>query len=75
VIATKASPLPSILGDGGLYIDPTKPEELENTLVRVLKSQDLRKQMRAAGLVAAHSLTWEKEAQEMIKVIQSVVII
>ena len=75
VIATTASPLPSILGDGGLYIDPTKPEELENTLVRVLKSQDLQKQMRAAGLVAAHSLTWEKAAQEMINVIQCVVTI
>jgi len=72
VIATTASPLPQLLGSGGLYVDPTKPEDLENALVRVLTSKELRRQMRAAGLAAARALSWEGAARQMIDVFRYV---
>jgi glycosyltransferase involved in cell wall biosynthesis len=73
VIATHESPLPTLLGNGGIYIDPAKPEDLELALTRVLESAILRQQMRAAGLAAARRLTWDAAAHQMIKVIQQVV--
>jgi glycosyltransferase involved in cell wall biosynthesis len=73
VIATKASPLPSLLGDGALYVDPLDHKELETALNRVLSSGELRGRLRELGLAAARQLTWEAAARQMINVIQRVV--
>lgn len=73
VIATTASPLPSLLGDGGLFIDPTKREDLQLALARVLASKSLRQHMRVAGVAAARQLTWDRAARQMISVMQKVV--
>jgi len=73
VIATKASPLPSLLGDGALYIDPTDLRGLEIALERVLKSAELRQQLKEAGLLAASRLTWDTAAQQIIDVMEHVV--
>jgi glycosyltransferase involved in cell wall biosynthesis len=72
VIATNASPLPTLLGDGGIYIDPTKQEDLQLALARVLTSEGLRRRMREAGPVASRRLTWDGAAQQMIDVMRKV---
>jgi glycosyltransferase involved in cell wall biosynthesis len=69
VIATKASPLPSLLGEGALYINPTDTQDLEFSLRRVLSSEVLRRRMRAAGLAAAGRFSWDAAARQMIDVI------
>jgi glycosyltransferase involved in cell wall biosynthesis len=73
VIATTASPLPTLLGDGGLYIDPAKPEELDAALARVLESEPLRRRMREAGITAARRLTWDAAARQLIHLLHTVV--
>jgi len=73
VIATTCSPLPTLLGDGGLYINPSKPEELEAALIRILESESLRCEMREAGLRAAGMLTWDAAARQMMSLIQKVI--
>ncbi len=72
VIATTASPLPALLGEGGIYIDPAKPDELETALIRVLTSDALQRRMRQGGLEAASKLTWDAAARQMLGVIQKV---
>ena len=57
VIATKASPLPTLLGDAALYIDPVREQDLESALTRVLESESLRRRMREGGLRVARQLT------------------
>jgi len=73
VIATTASPLPTLLGDGGLYVDPAKPEDLERALARVLGSDSLRRRMRQAGPAASRRLTWDAAARQMISLMHKVV--
>ena len=73
VIATKASPLPGLLGEGGIYIDPTDDQAMTCALNRVLTSEELRTQMRRAGLSVARQLTWDSAASQMINVMQKVV--
>jgi glycosyltransferase involved in cell wall biosynthesis len=73
VIATTASPLPSLLGAAALFIDPDKQEELEAALNRVLSSAELRRRMREVGLAASRQLTWDAAARQMINVMQKVV--
>jgi len=72
VIATQESPLQALLGDGGIYINPTQPSEIEAALHRIFTSQGLRLQMREAGLQAAHALSWDTAARQMIGVFHQV---
>lgn len=69
VIATKESPLPSLLGDGALYFNPTNQEELESSLTRILESEPLRRKLSETGRQAASRLTWEAAARQMITLI------
>jgi glycosyltransferase involved in cell wall biosynthesis len=71
VIATKASPLPSLLGDGAIYVGPAE-QEIAEAMERVLSREDLRVRMRECGLGAAQRLTWEAAARQMIEVIGKV---
>ena len=73
VIATTASPLPGLLGEGGIFINPANQEDLDTALARVLESEALRQQMRTDGLAAAAQLTWEAAARQMIGLIRQVV--
>jgi glycosyltransferase involved in cell wall biosynthesis len=67
VIATTESPLPKLLGEGGLYIDPRNPPELLDALNRVLTSRDRQEYMRRAGLAAAARLTWTAAARDLVR--------
>jgi glycosyltransferase involved in cell wall biosynthesis len=71
VIATTASPLPDVLGDGGLYVDPTDKDGLEDALRQILSAPQLRNRMRMAGLQAAHALTWDAAAHQLLRVLQT----
>jgi glycosyltransferase involved in cell wall biosynthesis len=73
VIATSASPLPDMLGLGGEYHDPNKPEELVNAIARLFTSEDLRQKRRKFGLEAAQRLTWDAAARQMMTVFQSLI--
>ncbi len=73
VIATSASPLPDLLGEGGLYVDPESSEQIERAIREVLNSEPLQARMRAAGLAAARRLTWDAAAAQLQSVIQEVV--
>jgi glycosyltransferase involved in cell wall biosynthesis len=72
VIATTESPLPALLGEGGLYFNPQRSRELETALLAVLESETLRRKMSKAGREAANKLTWEAAAQQMINLIGKV---
>ena len=56
VIATRESPLPALLGESALYVNPKRPEELYTALMNVLGSESLQKKMRVAGREAAARL-------------------
>ena len=72
MVATTASPLPDLLDDGGLFVDPSDEVGWETALRKVLDDGNVRRRMREAGLVAAGRLTWEAAARQMIRVFQHV---
>ena len=71
VIATKASPLQGLLGDGGVYIDPCE-DGIVQALAEVLASEERRARMGQCALAAAQRLTWEDAARQMMAVIHQV---
>jgi glycosyltransferase involved in cell wall biosynthesis len=71
VIATNESPLASLLGEGAICISPSEPE-IGRALESVLSSEEMRRRMSQSGLAAAHSLTWDHAARQMMNVIEKV---
>jgi glycosyltransferase involved in cell wall biosynthesis len=71
VIATNQSPLASLLG-GGVISIPPRELEIERALASVLSSEELRRRMSQSGLAAAHLLTWDNAARQMVQVIEKV---
>jgi glycosyltransferase involved in cell wall biosynthesis len=68
VIATKASPLPALLGEAGVFIGPSE-DEIARTLDLVLASPEMQARMKERAVQAAARLTWEHAAQQMMAVI------
>jgi glycosyltransferase involved in cell wall biosynthesis len=71
VIATRGSPLPELLGEGGIYIEPGKGQ-LEGALRLVLGSEGLRASMGKAASEAAKRLSWDAAAHQLMQVIRTV---
>lgn len=69
VIATKASPLAGLLGEGGIYVESREPD-IAAALIAVLSSGELRARMSVCGLAAAARLTWDEAARQMMAVIE-----
>lgn len=72
VIATRESPLPELLGGGGVYVDPQSPADLEAALVTVLSSAQVRERLGQAGEQAARELSWDAAAHQLRAVLRQV---
>ena len=72
VVATTASPLPELLRDGGLFVDPLDRPGWERALLDVLRSEELRQRLRQEGLAAAQRLTWDAAARQLLAVLDIV---
>ena len=73
MIATTESPLPELLGDAGVFIDPRQPAALERALREVLSSPDRLAAMRRAGLAASARLTWTAAARDLVALMSQAV--
>jgi glycosyltransferase involved in cell wall biosynthesis len=57
-------PMPEILGATREYFDPEKPEEIAETLQRLIDNKELRECCARSAYTTAQSYSWEKCAQE-----------
>lgn len=65
VITSNTSSLPEAGGNGALYFDPQKPEEIGQAIRQVLDDPALRKSLIAKGKVNARRFTPENYARQM----------
>ncbi len=76
VITSFTSSLPEMSGEAALYIDPFNVEDLTQALLVMLDQQDgptLQAQQTKKGVEKAKQFTWEKTAQETLKVLRAVI--
>lgn len=67
VVASDRSALPEVVGEAGLLVDPTAPEEMAEALARVWQDADLRASLRERGLARAQGASWRETAQQTIR--------
>jgi glycosyltransferase involved in cell wall biosynthesis len=71
-IASNCSSLPEVAGDAALLVDPRDSEAWAQALSQVLTDEALRQSMVEQGLVRAREFTWEKAAEETLRVYRGV---
>jgi len=72
VIISNAGSIPEIGNEAVLYFNPNKIEEIANSLKRFLTDQSLKYQLRKKGLKNIKKYSWQKCAEETIKVLLTV---
>ncbi|WP_345481959.1 glycosyltransferase family 1 protein [Amnibacterium soli] len=62
VIASQAGPMPEVLGDSALLVDPQRPELFAAAARSLLEEPALREDLRQKGLVNAARFAWSRTA-------------
>jgi glycosyltransferase involved in cell wall biosynthesis len=73
VLVTRNSPIPELLGDGALAVEPYLTSEIRAAMVRLLDDSDLRARMGDAARLAAARLSWAEAARSLLNVVDAVV--
>ncbi len=72
VACSRTSSLPELGGDAALYFDAVSVEEMSEGIIRILRDESLRAEMRAKGLAQAARFSWERAAKETMAVYEGV---
>jgi glycosyltransferase involved in cell wall biosynthesis len=74
VVVTSVGDLPNMVEDGkdGLVVPPKDPKALAEAVVKLLKDDELRKQMGRNALKKAQELSWDNIAEMHMKVYEGV---
>lgn len=72
VICSDSSSLPEVGGDAVIYCDPYEIENIKEKIEFVLKDNKLREKMIKKGLERAKMFSWQKSADEHMKVFKDV---
>jgi len=64
VVTSRVSSLPEICGKAAYYIDPSNPESIYESFVRIIFNKELREDMKKKSLLQARKFSWEKCVKE-----------
>jgi glycosyltransferase involved in cell wall biosynthesis len=67
IACSNLGPMPEVLGDAGLYFDPTKPEEIAHALRELIESPQLRTELAQASYQRAQQFSWRRCADETFR--------
>lgn len=73
VIVSNNSSLPEIVGNGGILIDPNKPDEIVKALKEIIKNRELREKLIEKGLEKSKEFDWKKTAENFLAVVYKTV--
>lgn len=73
VLASNTSSLPEVVGDAGLYFNPTDMDDLMFGLDRILFDEPLRKRLRELGYQREKRFGWDRCADETLDFYKKIV--
>jgi len=71
-VVSNSSSLPEVAGSAALLFNPTSLENFEDCVARALLDEELRENLRQAGLRQAATFSWSRAAEETLRVYQEV---
>lgn len=72
VITSNVSSLPEVVGDAALLVNPEKEEDIARAMEKVLGDRQFAAQMARKGLERAKMFSWEKTAEQTLKIYEKV---
>jgi glycosyltransferase involved in cell wall biosynthesis len=72
-VTSNSSCMPEISGGVLEYFDPLSVEHMAETMIRVLEDSELRKSLRETGVRRAAEFSWQRCAQETLRVFAATV--
>jgi glycosyltransferase involved in cell wall biosynthesis len=66
-VTSNVSAMPEVAGDAAIFIDPYDTQSLSSAMLRVLRNDILRQELRQRGIRRAHAFSWEKAAIQTIE--------
>ena len=73
VIASNAPAIPEVCGDAAKYFEPGNVEDLHDAMLHLLNDSTERKRLAKRGELVASSFSWEKTAEETMRVFEEVI--
>jgi glycosyltransferase involved in cell wall biosynthesis len=74
VLASNASSIPEVIGDAGLYFDPTDPDDLQQKLEEMLGNASLQNKLRQSGHAQEQKFSWDICALETARYYQTLAV-
>ncbi|MDY0122978.1 glycosyltransferase family 1 protein [Sulfurimonas sp.] len=71
VIVSDVASLPEVCGDAAFYVEPTDSIDIKNKILAIAKDEKLREELSQKSKAQAALFSWDKAAQEHLKVIES----
>ena len=68
VIGSKTTALPEVVGDAGLFFDPSNPDELLKHLTTIIENGELRRKLAQHSIQRAATFSWQKSAVQTLNV-------
>ena len=72
-VISDSGSLPEVGGDATLYCDPNNVADLADKIAIVLEDSDLRATLRQKGLAQATRFSWDRAAEEYLRIIEGIV--
>lgn len=72
LLASSASSIPEVVGDGGILLPPEDDAAWADALLEVVDSPPRRTELTARGLIQARQFSWRKTAEETVAVYREV---
>ncbi|MFH1162426.1 MAG: glycosyltransferase family 1 protein [Candidatus Jorgensenbacteria bacterium] len=70
VVASNVTSLPEILGESALLVDPSEVQAIAGAVRQVLESEALRDGLQERGFVNVKRFSWQRAAEETLKVFE-----
>lgn len=72
VVASNTSSIPEVVGNGGIMIDPDRPDELYLAMKELLLNKDFYAQMRQQALEQSIRFNWKTSTRETLKIFEKI---
>lgn len=72
IIASNSSSIPEVVGDAALLFDPNNKDQIVKSIRTIIKDSDLRADLAQKANRQVKKFTWEKAAEETLKVFEKV---
>lgn len=73
IITSNITACPEIVGNAGILTNPESAQEISNAMLRIIQVDELFSQLQKNATQRAEEFSWEKSAEEHLKIFKSVI--